>query len=330
MSDGCGESKRNQGKYHAKGKNNDEFALAVAKVAVAQVCETTGFQAFQQSALEMFSDVAVRYIQSVGKAARSYANSNAREESNAFDIIQGLEDLGSGLGFAGASDVDHCLASSGVIREMVHYVEDCSDVPFAYSLPRLPVVKDREAAPSFRLKGEEPPFDHIPSWLPAFPDPETYGHLATVDVGKTVSQSEKIEPVMQQKKSESPVLNLHAQVACNGFQAPSSADGRDSAKSSEEAIRNPYLASPLHIGEKQVSQIVLPSKFPVGLDGKIPAMEKHVGKHVSVVEAFAPAIEAVKTSLHDLEDTQKNVTSQRPAVHFRIGSGKKTFGSSLI
>lgn len=51
-----------------------EFAQAVARNVVAQVCESLGFQSFHQSALDNLADVAVRYIREIGKTASSYAN----------------------------------------------------------------------------------------------------------------------------------------------------------------------------------------------------------------------------------------------------------------
>ena len=68
----------------------DDYARAIAKIAVAQVCEGEGFQAFQQSALEALSDVVVRYILNVGKSAHCHANLSGRTECHAFDVIQGL------------------------------------------------------------------------------------------------------------------------------------------------------------------------------------------------------------------------------------------------
>ena len=49
---------------------SDDFALEITKVAVAQVCESIGFQSFQHSALETLSDIIVRYIYSIGKMSQ--------------------------------------------------------------------------------------------------------------------------------------------------------------------------------------------------------------------------------------------------------------------
>jgi transcription initiation factor TFIID subunit 8 len=103
MSNGGRESEREPEKPAAQRKPSGvEFAQAIAKIAVAQICESEGFQTFQQSAIETLSDVAVRYIRDVGKTAHYYANLAGRTECNVFDIIQGLEDLGSAQGFLGA------------------------------------------------------------------------------------------------------------------------------------------------------------------------------------------------------------------------------------
>ncbi|RVW31432.1 Transcription initiation factor TFIID subunit 8 [Vitis vinifera] len=134
-----------------------DFPQAIAKIAVAQICESAGFQGFQQSALETLSEVVVRYIRELGKTAHTYANSACRTECNIFDIIQGLEDLASLQGFSGASDSDHCLAGSGTVREIVQYVSEAEEIPFAHSVPHFPVIRDRKQTPSFLQIGEEPP-----------------------------------------------------------------------------------------------------------------------------------------------------------------------------
>lgn len=89
-----------------------------------------------------------------------------------FDVIQGLEELGSGLGFAGSFDVDRCVVSSGIFRDIVHFVGDTYDIPLAYDVPRFPIVREWKEMGSFWEKRKGPPGEHMPS-LPAFPDPET-------------------------------------------------------------------------------------------------------------------------------------------------------------
>ncbi|XVF60695.1 hypothetical protein PTKIN_Ptkin08bG0069100 [Pterospermum kingtungense] len=317
-------------KFHRK---SDDFALAIAKVAAAQVCKSVGFQSFQTFALETLSDVIVRYIYSIGKTANFNANLAGRVEGNVFDVIQGLEDLGSGLGFAGASDVDRCVVNSGIIRDIVRFVGDADDIPFPFDVPLFPVVKEWKKMGSFWEKGEEPPGEHIPSWLPTFPDPKTYNvQLSEGNEMMSLSNGGKTEEARVEKKMEQSLLNLQQQFACNGNGGGSSRGGEDAIKVKEASESNPYLAAPLHFGEKgvEVSPVPLPGKFSNEL-----AVRKHVpencavGIHVSVLETFAPAIEAMRSGLCDSDNGQKKVLhNQRPMVNFKIGMGKKSLGTA--
>lgn len=323
------EKSQKQSKSSKFSSKSDDFALAIAKVAAAQVCDSIGFQSFQQSALEKLSDIIVRYIYSLGKTANFNANLAGRVEANVFDVIQGLEELGSGLGFAGASDVDRCLVNSGVIRDIVRFVGDAVDIPFAYDFPKFPVVKEGKEMGSFWEKGEEPPEEHIPSWLPIFPDPETY--TAQLNEGNemmSLSNGEKTDVVRAEKKMERSLLNLQQQFACNGNGVGSSRGGEDAIKAKEASESNPYLATPIHFGEKgvEVSPVALPAKLSKEFALRNPVPENcAVGNHVSVLETFAPAIEAMRSGLCDSDNGQKKVLhNQRPTVHFKIGIGKKS------
>lgn len=334
MSDGGRESERGPEKPAPQRKPGcEEFARAFVKVAVAQICESEGFQSFQQSALETLSDVTVRYIRDIGKTAHVYANQAGRTESNVFDIIQGLEDLGLAQGFLGASDIEHCLASSGTVRELAQYVGESEQIPFAYSLPQFPVVKDRKLTPSFLQIGEEPPGEHIPAWLPAFPDPGTYAQSSTLNDRTTELKMAKIEQENQRRKPERSLLNLNQWLASNELEGPSSVDAGDAAKAKQAAESNPFLAAPLQYGEKEVSPVVLPVKTKLSNDMTTgnPIVKYHgMDNHVSVLGAFAPNIEAMKSGLRDSEEGHKKVLlNTRPTVQFKLGSGKKYLGSVL-
>ncbi|KAI9153414.1 hypothetical protein LWI28_010986 [Acer negundo] len=309
----------------------DDFAQAIAKIAVAQICERVGFQTFQQSALGTLSDIAVQYIHHIGKTANFYANLAGRTKGNAFDILQGLEDLGPAQGFAGASDIDHCLASSGVVREIIKYVNEAQDSPFAYSIPCFPVVKEQNPTPSFFQIGEEPPDEHIPAWLPAFPDPQTYIQFPTENERAPDTHMKKNEPAKQQRKVERSLLNMQQRFACNGQEGPSSVNHGDISKEKFSAESNPFLSAPLHFKEKEVSSMVRPAKLSKEVTVKHPAADaRAVSNHISVVETFAPAIEAMKNKLYDSEEEQTKVLlNQRPAVQFKIGVGKNRLGKPI-
>lgn len=309
-----------------------DFALAIAKVAVAQVCESIGFQSFQQSALEELSDIIVRYIYSLGRSANFNANLAGRVEANVFDVIQGLEELGSGLGFAGASDVHGGAFNPGIVRDIVHFVADADDVPFAYDVPRFPVVKEWKEMGSFWEKGEEPPGEHIPSWLPTFPDPDTYAtQLSEGNETLSVLNAQKDE-IARVERMEQSLLNLQERFACNGNEGGSLRGGGDAIRAKEASESNPYLAAPLHFGEKEmeVSPVVLPAKLLNELALRNPVPESCVvGNYVSLLETFSPAIEAMKSGLCDSNNGQKKVLyNQRPKVHFKIGIGKRFLGTA--
>lgn len=320
MSDGGGADSRRENQQDgevSKRSVPDEFGRAVSKIAVAQICESVGFQSFEGSALEALSDVAVRYLRDLGKTSGFYANLAGRTECNVFDVIRGLEDLGSWQGFSGASEVGHCLSSSGAVKELVEFVVSTEEVPFAQPVPMFPVIRERRLVPSFMQMGETPAGKHIPDWLPAFPDPHTYIHTPVWNERETDPRADKIEQARQRRKAERSLLNLQKRLICIASDAPSGSvvHLENDAKEIRMNGSNPFLDSPLQPGEKDVSSVVLPAKL---------LSEAVLENHVPVLEAFSPAIEAVKGGFCDLGDNERNVLSEkRPAVHFKLGTAKK-------
>lgn len=169
------ESKRDNDNV-AKRASGEEFGRAVSEIAVAQIYESIGFESFNESALDALADIAVQYLRDLGKSASFHANLTARTEACVFDIIQGLEDLGATTGFLGASEDSDCLTDSGTVSGIIEYVELAEEILFAQPVPNLPVIRKQIATPSFAQMRETPVFEHVPCWLPAFPDPHTYIH----------------------------------------------------------------------------------------------------------------------------------------------------------
>ncbi|KAA8518722.1 hypothetical protein F0562_016504 [Nyssa sinensis] len=326
MSDG-GKVESKRGKENGNGTSKragaDEFGRAVLKIAVAQICESVGFQNFNMSGVEALAGIAVRYLRDLGKTASFYAHLAGRTECNVFDVIQGLEDLGLSKGFLGAGDVSHCLMAS-VVREIFDYVELAEEIPFAQSVPHFPVKQNRRMTPSFVQMGEVPASKHIPAWLPAFPDPHTYIYSPMWNERATDPREDKIQLARQQRKAERSLLSLQQRLLCNGsVEASSSAKaGNDGNALQIAETKNPFLASPLRAGEKDVSSVVLPAKV---------AADAIVENHVSVLETFAPAIEAAKGAFCDSEDSEKRVLpDKRHAVLLRFKTGKKFLGESFV
>ena len=215
---GAGGSAENGGVSSCKG--GDDFARAVANTAVSQVCEGLGFHGIQKTAVETLTDIALRYLSDLGQAAHFYATLAGRTQCNAFDVILALEDMGPG---AAVDTSDRCLANSSALRDVMRYVEYAEEVPFARSVPKFPVFKKRTAAPTFAQLGEQPPFPHIPAWLPAFPDPHTYQSTPVWVDRKSDPRMDKLELARQRRKAERSLFLLHLRLSAAGSNAPSSA-----------------------------------------------------------------------------------------------------------
>ncbi|MCL7052204.1 hypothetical protein MKW94_011427 [Papaver nudicaule] len=314
-------SNNNKGKkklLNSGSGGGDDFARAIARIAVAQICETMGFETLHESALDALSDIVIRYLCDLGKTSHFYANLAGRMDSNVFDIIQGLEDLGFSQGFVNASDMNHCLVDSGIVRELTHYVNSAKDVPFARTVPRFPFVRDRKATPSFLQIGETPVGAHIPAWLPAFPDPHTYIHTPVWNEKARDPIADKTEQARQRRKAERSLLSLQQRLASSGSELPSSVE----EDTNQGIDTNPFLALPINSTDnEEVPVHVLPSKS---------RKEVVVGNRVSVLKTFAPAIEAAsKSGSCELGDGESKVVlpqNKRPVVHFKFGIGRKSLG----
>ncbi|KAL3646790.1 hypothetical protein CASFOL_009334 [Castilleja foliolosa] len=292
------------------------YSRAIARTAVAQVCESIGFVGFNESALDSLADIAIRYLCDLGKASRFYTNLSGRTECNVFDIAQGLEDLCLPIGFRGSSDIyTDCKVNSGAIREIEDYVKTSDEIPFAQPLQRFPVIRDRIMIPSFLQMDETPCFKHLPAWLPAFPDPHTYIRTPVWNERVSDPHTDKIELARQHRKAERSLLSLQQRLLCNGSSMATTSSDLYAGKTD-----NPFLANPLQAGERDVSSVCLPAKLPV---------EMHTEKHVSLLETFAPALEAMKDGLDSGSDEEKIVPVKRASVFLEFKSGKKVFGEPL-
>ncbi|KAI4366711.1 hypothetical protein MLD38_022553 [Melastoma candidum] len=338
MSDGDWENKREHERHRFSSgtkSGGDEYAKAIAKVAVAQVCQNEGFQTFQLSALYTLSDVTIRYMHNIGKTALLYANSAGRTDGNHFDVIQGLEELSAGQGFAGASETDHCLAHSGVVHEISQYVSDYEEVPFAYDLWRFPVDRERNHPQSFLQIGEEPPEEHIPGWLPKFPDPKTYDTLLK-ESAEVHDRDVNLQFVKHQDRSQNelPLPNMPYLISSNGFPGPSSADSRNTVKTNETLTLNPYLSAPIRIVEKGASPgpTRTPPEKPPGnvLEGNAPQINiQNADRNIFVSKTSTPANIAVSGKSTDPNE-QQLLSKQRNPVQFKIKIRKKPLVSGMM
>uniref|UniRef100_A0A1J3D0C5 Transcription initiation factor TFIID subunit 8 n=1 Tax=Noccaea caerulescens TaxID=107243 RepID=A0A1J3D0C5_NOCCA len=338
MNNGVGEGGSQSRELQGKRKlfRGNDFAYAIARMAVAQICESVEvnvyqesqtregvrFSSFQESALETLTDVAVQYMQSIGKTAHLCANIAGRVEGNSLDIVQALEDLGSGLGFAGVSVTDRCLADSGVVKDIIRYTGEAEEMPFVYSLPRFPFNKEKRPAPSFSEVGAEPPDEHIPAWLPAFPETKSCDRSEEANVGT-------VEGEVPSKENGSSSMQHSLDGGGGRLQVVKSPkDVRKSTQGEEAVEGNPFLTAPLLIMEKEVSPVLHPLEVSNDVVDINHVPDKHTSNnhHIPVLEASAPSDEInKKTRLADSEDGEKNggLIPQQTLVRFKIGTLKR-------
>lgn len=68
----------------------EDFSRAIARCAAGQIADAVGFEAVQESAIDMLSELMLRYISEVGAASHSYAELAGRTDTNAFDVVCSL------------------------------------------------------------------------------------------------------------------------------------------------------------------------------------------------------------------------------------------------
>ncbi|KAF7852177.1 hypothetical protein BT93_L5338 [Corymbia citriodora subsp. variegata] len=159
--------------------NQTEYASSITKIAVSQICKSVGFKSAQLHALDILTDVAVRYLQSIAKSAATYANTSSRTQSNMFDLINALNDINSVSGFQGAACIHKNSASvlaSGVLCDLNNFVKYSHEIPFAKPVPKgdavdlpLPMMHSSGGTNFSSISRGL----HIPRWLPPLPDMAT-------------------------------------------------------------------------------------------------------------------------------------------------------------
>ncbi len=72
----------------------EDFSRHISRVVASQIAEATGFDACQDSAVEILGDLLLRYLSTVCFGSHSYAELAGRSQSNLSDVLLALEDLG--------------------------------------------------------------------------------------------------------------------------------------------------------------------------------------------------------------------------------------------
>lgn len=101
----------------------DRFNHGALQVAVAQICQSMGWDALQKSTHDLLTDVLQKYLEEIAKSAHGYCQLYSRTEPNLDDLNQAFQDIGV------------CL------HELEDFVSQVDQVPFIHQLPRFPKPK---------------------------------------------------------------------------------------------------------------------------------------------------------------------------------------------
>eukprot|EP00850_Spirogloea_muscicola_P010457 SM000061S19284 [mRNA] locus=s61:524736:526653:- [translate_table: standard] len=279
---------------------SDAFARALARVVAAQVCESFGFQAIQRSAIDTLADVLIRYLSEIGGTAHAYTEHAGRVESHLADVLLALSDVG-----APPSDI-------------IRFANCTPDTQFAQPVPKFPIrKKSRSLTPSFAQRGEEPPHGDIPDWLPALPDRHTYVATPVWRERPSNPRKDSIELGKERRRAEKSLVSLSRRLQLRfGRAAPpldatagrggvalqqrwnldeqrdmqlvdEEATAREAAGGNAAIEANPFLAPP-----RLALEVAAPQPMgPLAGETQVP----------SVLEAFAPALEAAKARAAEAE-----------------------------
>ncbi|OEL24763.1 hypothetical protein BAE44_0014219 [Dichanthelium oligosanthes] len=155
---------------NAAKRSREALQAAVSTVSTAQILHASGYSAAEALTLGALSDIAGRYIESLGRVAVALAEAHGRTEPNVADFVLALEEHALG-GFPGASDPMRPVLCSGALAELAGFVAVVREVPFAKGLPRRdPGSGVGKGWDSFVSAGTEPLLRHVPGWLPRFPE----------------------------------------------------------------------------------------------------------------------------------------------------------------
>ncbi|KAG2242366.1 hypothetical protein Bca52824_095787 [Brassica carinata] len=268
-----------------------EFTHAAAKSAVAQICETVGYNHFKDPPLESLTGFAIQYILQLGKLAASFANLNGRSQCNVFDIVLALEDLS---GNDNNAEGRGCSALRSVkLREIIDFVKVSDDGEeeslFLQALPRFPVSD----------KGKKMMMMTVPSFVEETP----------MWIERVGSERDKIEQARQRRKAERALLSLQRKLVCR-----ISSGGGD------------RVWGDMDVGT--VKEVIREA------ESEVPEDEKRDG--VSVVEAFAPALEAARDVVFSEDDAEwkqkkkkKKKKKKKPVALSKLRTEKKFLGEPL-
>lgn len=153
---------------------NGMFADAITQRAMAQIATAAGYKSAETEAIEAMTTTTKVFILEIGKIARAFAELSGRNQVNSFDVAAAIADYGQ------------------PIDQLNGFVQNSDPLPFFNTnLPFLvvsrPIIMPQNGDP--RISDDIPPrANHIPEYLPPFPDRFTF--QSSKDVPSEVSDVE--------------------------------------------------------------------------------------------------------------------------------------------
>jgi transcription initiation factor TFIID subunit 8 len=161
------------------------YALAIVRAALGSIVseasrEGTGFEDIERSASEALLDVLTRYIRTIGTVSNSAARHAGRSESNYADVRLALDEM-------------HADPAPALLR----FLQKVPEGSLLQDVAMFPVGHASQVAmvrpASSRHGGVRP--QHIPDYLPAFPEPCTYQ--------STITRNQRMQDEAHAKKKRS-------------------------------------------------------------------------------------------------------------------------------
>ena len=168
----------------------DNYAEALLRIALAQVCENKEFSHVRRTCLDSLVSITRLFIQQIGSCASRFATHAGRTSPNALDVRLAIE-----------MEMPHFQIQMYDLIEYANYLREmpneCPDFPISF--PPFPVKREVQGSerelitPSSSASSISPSSsssttssshvpEHIPPWLPSFPHPRTYKNTPVFDL----------------------------------------------------------------------------------------------------------------------------------------------------
>lgn len=206
--------------------------MALARISAAQIVRGAhdeihggpGFTMIQRSASDSLIDVISRFVRTVGAMSTRAAQHASRSEVNMNDVLQGLSAVGVGS-----------------LEDLLEFARSAPDVQFPRDVAPYPCAAGQaegrgaanggsKDAPRKPPRSAEPRPQHVPDFLPPFPDPCTYKRTAT-------HNKRALDPLQARKQRAK--LKRQAQESLLGLQGHASACSAGEATSAAAAAGAP-------------------------------------------------------------------------------------------